>query len=490
MLSYRVPDPTLNSYQGFSKFMADQQALILLVDDEEDLCTLMQMALAKINIKTHIAHRLEQARYFFSEYRYDACLTDLNLPDGSGLELVRHVTQHYPATPIAVLTAYGSMDLAITALKAGAFDFVSKPVNQVHLQQLVQKALNTPTQPPLSDALEMRMLIGTSLPIQQLRVIIKKIARSQAPVFISGESGTGKEVVANLVHRLSNRSEGPFIAINCGAIPGELMESELFGHKKGSFSGATQDKQGLIQAAHGGSLFLDEIAELPLNMQVKLLRAVQEKRIRPVGSEQEIDVDFRVISASHQNLELLVQQGSFRQDLFFRIHVMDLLLPALRERGEDIILLAEHFIEKVCQEWQIPGKTLTERTKTFLLQQYFPGNVRELRNIIERAITLSDSEQIDLPQLQSAPLRSMQPLTPAAAPTVHEASMPASSLPSGKQLPAEGLERYLENIEKDLLLNALNQTHWNRTLAAKKLGMSFRSLRYRLKKFGLDSDEE
>ena len=470
--------------------MAEQQPLVLLVDDEEDLCLLMQMTLARMGIKTHLAYRVEQAKQLFTQFHYDACLTDLNLPDGSGLDLVKHVSQNYPNTPIAVLTAYGNMDIAIAALKAGAFDFVSKPIKQTHLEQLLQKALNKPiSQQALNeDALEQRMLIGQSLPIQQLRVTLKKIARSQAPVFITGESGTGKEVVANLVHRLSNRNEGPFIAINCGAIPADLLESELFGHKKGSFTGATQDKQGLIQSAHGGSLFLDEIAELPLNMQVKLLRAVQEKAIRPIGSETEIDVDFRVISASHQDLESLVQQGKFRQDLFFRIHVMDLVLPPLRERGQDILILAQHFIQKVSREWEIPAKALTPRAKEFLLAQYYPGNVRELRNIIERAITLSDEDYIDVQHLQSAPLRrSVQMQSPSS---IDQLLTTSSELTlSSKKLPDEGLELYLENIEKEILLNALNITHWNRTLAAKKLGMSFRSLRYRLKKFGLDTDE-
>ncbi|EFF83875.1 Sigma-54 interaction domain protein [Acinetobacter haemolyticus ATCC 19194] len=474
--------------------MATKQPLVLLVDDEEDLCLLMQMTLARMGIKTHLAYRVEQAKKFFTEFQYDACLTDLNLPDGNGLDLVQHVTQNYPNTPIAVLTAYGNMDIAIAALKAGAFDFVSKPVNQVHLDQLIQKALNRPRpeQEAAETALENKLLIGRSAPIQQLRIALKKIARSQAPVFITGESGTGKEVVANLVHRLSNRSEGPFIAINCGAIPTELMESELFGHKKGSFTGATQDKQGLILSAHGGSLFLDEIAELPLNMQVKLLRAVQEKKIRPVGSDQEIDVDFRVISASHQDLELLVQQGRFRQDLFFRIHVMDIVLPPLRERGQDILLLANHFIQRICQEWELPAKTLSSRAEQFLLQQYFPGNVRELRNIIERAITLSDDEAIDLAHLQTTPLRSPISMPSAPSYSQEEVEQPQYTSPStsSKKLPPEGLERYLENIEKEVLLNALNLTHWNRTLAAKKLGMTFRSLRYRLKKFGLDTEED
>ncbi|UUS66618.1 sigma-54 dependent transcriptional regulator [Acinetobacter sp. YH12068_T] len=456
---------------------------------------LMQMSLSRMGVKTHVAHRLDEAKKALSTYSYDACLTDLNLPDGNGLQLLDWMNEHCPALPVAVLTAYGNMDIAIAALKAGAFDFVSKPINPKHLEQLLQKALNKPLAEDITsqDALEHKMLIGESLPIQQLRRTLKKIARSQAPVFITGESGTGKEVVANLVHRLSNRNEGPFIAINCGAIPTELMESELFGHKKGSFSGATQDKQGLIQSAHGGSLFLDEIAELPLAMQVKLLRAVQEKRIRPVGSDCEIDVDFRVISASHQDLEALVQQGRFRQDLFFRIHVMDLVLPALRERGEDILLLAQHFIQKISHEWEIATKPLTERAKNFLLNQYYPGNVRELRNIIERAMTLCDDEQIDLQHLQSAPLR--QPSTQFnSAPTTNDsAQLAANSNEQSvvpRKLPEEGLELFLENIEKEVLMNALNLTHWNRTLAAKKLGMSFRSLRYRLKKFGLDTEDE
>ncbi|WP_180133260.1 sigma-54 dependent transcriptional regulator [Acinetobacter sp. YH12068_T] len=473
----------------------DSQPLVLLVDDEEDLCMLMQMSLSRMGVKTHVAHRLDEAKKALSTYSYDACLTDLNLPDGNGLQLLDWMNEHCPALPVAVLTAYGNMDIAIAALKAGAFDFVSKPINPKHLEQLLQKALNKPLAEDITsqDALEHKMLIGESLPIQQLRRTLKKIARSQAPVFITGESGTGKEVVANLVHRLSNRNEGPFIAINCGAIPTELMESELFGHKKGSFSGATQDKQGLIQSAHGGSLFLDEIAELPLAMQVKLLRAVQEKRIRPVGSDCEIDVDFRVISASHQDLEALVQQGRFRQDLFFRIHVMDLVLPALRERGEDILLLAQHFIQKISHEWEIATKPLTERAKNFLLNQYYPGNVRELRNIIERAMTLCDDEQIDLQHLQSAPLR--QPSTQFnSAPTTNDsAQLAANSNEQSvvpRKLPEEGLELFLENIEKEVLMNALNLTHWNRTLAAKKLGMSFRSLRYRLKKFGLDTEDE
>lgn len=466
-----------------------QQALVLLVDDEHDLCILMQMTLSRMGIKTHIAHHLQQAKHFLSEYKYNACITDLNLPDGSGLNLVRHVTEYYPKTPIAVLTAYGNMEIAIASLKAGAFDFVSKPINQIHLNQLLQKALHVPNLTALEEnSLECRMLIGDSQIMQKLRESIKKIARSQAPVFITGESGTGKEVVANLIHQLSNRNDSNFIAINCGAISEELMESELFGHKKGCFSGAIDDKQGLIQAADGGSLFLDEIAELSLAMQAKLLRAVQEKKIRPLGSDKEIDVDFRIISASHQNLEQLVQHGKFRQDLFFRIHVMDVVLPPLRERGKDILILAKYFIEKICSEWDVPLQKLSEPAQTFLLEQHFSGNVRELRNIIERAITLCDENLIGIQHLQTAPVRHVrQPELAIAQPDIITESAKKSE---ENKIPEEGLEQFLEKVEKDVLLSALNQTHWNRTLAAKKLGMTFRSLRYRLKKFGLDSDDD
>ena len=475
--------------------MTTKRSLVLLVDDEPDLCTLMQMTLSRMGIKTHIAHHLQQARYFFTEYKYDACITDLNLPDGSGLDLVRHVSEHYPKTPIAVLTAYGNMEIAISALKAGAFDFVSKPINQMHLNQLMQKALHVPqADAEVNLQLEHRMLIGDSDLIQKLREAIKKIARSQAPVFITGESGTGKEVVANLIHQLSNRSDCPFVAINCGAISDELIESELFGHIKGCFSGATQDKQGLIQASNGGSLFLDEIAELSMATQVKLLRAVQEKKIRPLGSDKEIEVDFRIISASHQDLERLVEQGKFRQDLFFRIHVMDIVLPPLRDHKSDIPALAAHFIAQICREWGIPNKKLTEKALNFLIQQQYPGNVRELRNIVERAITLSDDDRIDLQHLQSAPMRVLQKTEPNNTTASNEAVTPISTVDKAKsdalQIPEEGLEQFLENVEKEVLLNALNQTHWNRTLAAKKLGMTFRSLRYRLKKFGLDTDDD
>lgn len=469
-----------------------QQPLVLLVDDEPDLCTLMQMTLARMGIKTHMAHHLKQAKHFFSEYKYDACITDLNLPDGNGIDFVKYVTQHYPKTPIAVLTAYGNMDIAIAALKAGAFDFMSKPVNQQHLHQLLLKALHVPEKDLSGNdvPLEQRLLIGQSEPIKKLRTSIQKFARSQAPVCITGESGTGKEVVANLIHLLSNRGDAPFVVINCGAISEDLMESEFFGHVKGCFSGALDDKQGLIQAADGGSLFLDEIAELSLNMQAKLLRAVQEKKIRPLGSDKEIEVDFRIISASHQNLEQLVQQGRFRQDLFFRIHVMDLKIAPLRDRGQDVLILANHFIAKICAEWSIEVKKLSKAAEEFLLKQTFPGNVRELKNLIERGITLSDESVIDVPHLHTSSVHSF--VTPQPIDQLHsldDVAIPILAPSTDNKLPEEGLEEYLEKVEKEMLINALNSTHWNRTLAAKKLRMSFRSLRYRLKKFGLDTDD-
>ncbi|NHB59197.1 sigma-54-dependent Fis family transcriptional regulator [Acinetobacter shaoyimingii] len=454
---------------------------------------LMQMTLSRMGIKTHMAHHLKQAKHFFTEYKYDACITDLNLPDGSGLDLVKHVVQHYPKTPIAVLTAYGNMDIAIAALKAGAFDFMNKPINQQHLHQVLQKALHVP-ESALNTAdspIEERVLIGHSAPMKKLRSSIQKIARSQAPVCITGESGTGKDVVANLIHLLSNRSDAPFVVINCGAISEELLESELFGHVKGCFSGALEDKVGLIQLADGGSLFLDEIAELSLAMQAKLLRAVQEKKIRPLGSDKEIDVDFRIISASHQNLEHLVQQGKFRHDLFFRIHVMDITIPPLRERGQDILLLANHFIAKICSEWGIELKKLNEDAEAFLMKQYYLGNVRELQNIIERGITLSDDQLIDIAHLQTSTIRPIpQPVPIEHTQSIEIQASPQTTMIADNKLPEEGLEEYLEKVEKEVLMNALNSTHWNRTLAAKKLRMSFRSLRYRLKKFGLDTDDE
>lgn len=475
----------------------DHSPLILIVDDEEDLRFLMQMTLKRMGIPCHCAENVTEAKRLLQQYRFDVCITDLNLPDGSGLELVEHISQSFAELPVAVLTAYGNMELAIAALKVGAFDFVSKPIDQQRLQALIEQALvlRSKNQSLSEQLTDESPLIGRSPIMMQLKQTIQKVSRSQAPVFITGESGTGKEVVARLVHQLSNRSQYAFVAVNCGAIPNDLLESEFFGHKKGSFTGANHDKQGLIQAAEGGTLFLDEIADLPLNMQVKLLRAIQEKTIRPIGADKEIPVDFRIISASHQDLERLVSQGRFRQDLFFRLHVIDLNLPPLRQRGDDIILLAQHFTQHICQDWQIPEKVLDDSAKHFLRSNTFPGNVRELRNLIERAITLCDGDVLLNEHFKSY-RQNEQAIASSTVPSLDTETAVQNGLPSFAleedkvQLPIEGLEAYLEKIEKQILMEALNRTHWNRTLAAKKLGMSFRSLRYRLKKFGLDTEED
>lgn len=480
--------------------------LALVVDDEEDLRLLMRMTLKRMDIDCYVADCLQQAKTMLKKHSFDICLTDLNLPDGSGLNLVREINQLYPELPVAVITAYGSMDIAIDALKAGAFDFVSKPIELPRLKSLIEQALKVNAQAPLSsNSIEQRLMIGESPIMLQLKATLHKLARSQAPVYISGESGTGKEVAARLIHLLGPRSNGSFVPVNCGAIPSELMESEFFGHKKGSFTGATEDKIGLFQSAQGGTLFLDEVADLPLTMQVKLLRAIQEKKIRPIGSQQEISVDIRILSATHKNLQQLVQQGLFRQDLYYRLHVIEINLPPLRDRGQDILLLANNFIEQICQDWNIAKPTLSPAVKQVLLGYNFPGNVRELHNILERALTLSDGQEILPESLQinpehaaayASPLGSVPVLTatthiPELTHVVEKETTTVATTGAAKApqtLPTEGLEAYLENIEKQLILQALESSFWNRTVAAKKLGMTFRSLRYRLKKFGLDSD--
>ena len=470
---------------------SDKPYLALVVDDEEDLRLLMQMTLKRLGVSCHTAENIQQAKQLLTKHQFNICLTDLNLPDGNGIELVEHISQHFHGLPVAVISAYGNMDVAIAALKAGAFDFVSKPIQPPQLKALLEQALTSNIQPisNLDLQIEDQMLLGTSTVMQNLKRTLRKLARSQAPVYIAGESGTGKEVVARLIHQLSNRNEGPFVPVNCGAIPQELMESEFFGHKKGSFTGAHQDKIGLFQAAHDGTLFLDEVADLPLAMQVKLLRSIQEKKIRPVGSDQEISVDIRILSATHKDLENMVKEGKFRQDLFFRIHVIDVNIPPLRERGDDIVLLADHFLQQICKDWQLDTMQLSAETKAHLLEGYYEGNVRELRNVMERAVTLSEGDTIQVDHIQNLRLKNndQHSLTASTSDQHHEIN---ANLHKKLGLPKEGLEEYLAAIEKKLLIEALDSTHWNRTMAAKKLGMSFRSLRYRLKKFELDTDED
>ena len=546
----------------------------LVVDDEVDLCRLMQITLTKMGIKSDVAYTLSQARSFWKDNDYDFCLTDLNLPDGSGLELVKEISDS-SSTPIAVITAHGSMDLAIEALKLGAFDFVNKPLELPRLRQLVENALKvihqdnaasaTPESSPEQKMLDSR-LIGNSAVMHPLKKTILKLARSQAPVFLSGASGTGKEVVAKLIHDLSPRRDGSFVPVNCGAIPSELMESEFFGHKKGSFTGAVADKQGLFQQANGGTLFLDEVADLPLAMQVKLLRAIQEKTVRAIGDTKEVPVDIRILSATHKDLSQLVQDGAFRQDLYYRINVIELKLPTLNARRDDIPVLAEHFLAMITNEWQLETPpSLTNEACERLQHHNFAGNVRELRNILERAVTLAESSHIDVnhlgltdidvshaqvlepeindktvsatleagektiqptneaiaPQIQQTttnlhPYRTSTQHFPAmrqrssvnqteilnstTAPSDEEANNPDSTQQEGNekinlsklsegQLPAQGLETYLQEQEKQLIITALKKTGWNKTQAAELLGTTFRSLRYRMKKLEISEDE-
>ncbi|MBV1952532.1 MAG: sigma-54 dependent transcriptional regulator, partial [Cycloclasticus sp.] len=375
------------------------QALALIVDDEPDILELLEITLSRMGIKSKSAADLGQARQLLKQHHFDLCLTDLQLPDGNGLELVEHIQKHFPNIPTAVITAFGSMDTAVKALKLGAFDFVSKPVDLKSLKSLVSSAIKiNDTQSPV-DRRSRDQLLGDSVAMAKVRAKIVKLARSQAPIYISGESGTGKELVAKLIHEKGPRANNNFVAINCGAIPQDLVESELFGHKKGSFTGAISDKPGLFQTAHGGTLFLDELADLPLHMQVKLLRAIQEKSIRPIGSDQEIPIDVRILSASHKNLELLVENGDFRQDLYYRVNVIELALPPLSERQEDIPQLTEHILKKLNNQQSDDTISLSKKAAMALSQYHFPGNVRELENILERAFTLCEGDTIQCDDL-------------------------------------------------------------------------------------------
>lgn len=535
-------------------------ALALIVDDEVDLCRLMQITLKKMQIDTLVAYDYATAVNYLAQQPVEFCLTDLRLPDGSGLDIVKLIAKNYPSIPVAVITAHGNMDLAIESLKLGAFDFVNKPLELPRLRQLVENALkvaqdtqaqnaDTPTDPFSTK------LIGQSESILTLKKTIQKLARSQAPVFLCGESGTGKEVVAKFIHQLSPRSHANFVPVNCGAIPSELMESEFFGHKKGSFTGATADKEGLFQQANGGTLFLDEVADLPLAMQVKLLRAIQEKKVRPVGSTQEIAVDVRLLSATHKNLVQLVELGQFRQDLYYRINVIEVKLPNLNERKADIPLLAEHFLQLIAEDWGLSSPLeLTATAMAALLTHHYSGNVRELRNILERAITLADDHVIDiehlnLPQSNANTIMSAVPTnevtpsslvantsaantssaygnhsrdanitiypstnhlnpansfniathtpTPTAPPIKSATAIISAKLGADMladtdcdNLPPEGLEEYLTNQERRLILTALNQSGGNKTQAAKLLNTSFRSLRYRMKKLEIGGEED
>jgi two-component system response regulator PilR (NtrC family) len=434
----------------------------LVVDDEPDIRELLSITLERMDVSARVCADLESAKQLFAKDQFDLCLTDMRLPDGDGLDLVEWLQREVPGTPVAVITAHGSVEAAVRALKLGAFDFVSKPLDLNDLRKLVTAALKlrriAPPRAAVTDG-----LVGTSPAIERVRTMIAKVARSQAPVHISGESGTGKELVARMIHEAGPRRDGPFIPINCGAIPTELMESEFFGHKKGSFTGAVVDKVGLVQTAEGGTLFLDEVADLPLHMQVKLLRVIQEKTIRPVGQANEVPIDVRVLSATHRQLADLVESGDFREDLFYRINVIELNVPPLRERGEDVLMLAHHMLTRLSHTQGVVVPHLTRAAQAALLAYRFPGNVRELENILERALTLCSGDEIDVDDLQ---LRREA-----------DAVAIAGDAPLGTQL---------EEIEREAIVKALEQARYNKTAAAKALGMTFRALRYRIKKLGIE----
>jgi len=438
----------------------------LIVDDEPDILELLEITLNRMGIETRCATTFDQANTLLQNHVFDICLTDMRLPDGNGLELIDQIQAMPTPMPVAVITAHGNMDTAILAMKKGAFDFVSKPVDLAVLRQLIKSALKLSDTHTEKSQQMRHTLLGESQVMREIRAKITKLARSQAPVYISGESGSGKELVARLIHQQSSRGDHPFIAINCGAIPHELIESEFFGHKKGSFTGAVSDKKGLFQAAEGGTLFLDEVADLPLSLQVKLLRAIQEKKIRPVGEHQEIPVDIRLLSATHRNLANMVQEGSFRQDLYYRINVIDLHIPPLRDRIGDIPLLTEHILARLTGD---NNPKLSPNALSALQQYHFPGNVRELENILERSLALYNGKNIEVDDL-NLPVSSPQTTTL----TDYD--------------PAQGsLEDYLEDIERKAISTALEDNKWNKTAAAKQLGLSFRSFRYRLKKLNLDN---
>ena len=470
--SYDSPGPA-----SFRILVSMNTATALVIDDERDIRELLTITLGRMGLKVDTASDVTDAKRRLAETRYALCFTDMRLPDGSGQEIIELIAQNYADTPVAMITAYGNVDAAVNALKAGAFDFVSKPVDINMLRRLVQTALrlSEAKRAEPASAVAARML-GDSSAIQELRGTIAKLARSQAPVYISGESGVGKELVARLIHEQGPRASGPFVPVNCGAIPSELMESEFFGHKKGSFTGAQIDKDGLFQAANGGTLFLDEVAELPVHMQVKLLRVIQEKAVRPIGGRAEVTVDVRILSATHKNLGKMVELGQFRQDLYYRINVIELRVPPLRDRRDDIPKLAGRVLERLAQDNGLPPAKLTPDALVALLAYAFPGNVRELENILERAVALCENNTIKPDDLRLP--------SPAAKASVSDASENEGD--EDNDASEGGLDTYISNLEREAIMKALQETRYNKTAAAKKLGITFRALRYKLKKLGID----
>jgi len=442
----------------------DEAKRVLVVDDEADIRELLDLTLARMGLLADCAGSLAEARRLLASQRYHLCLTDMRLPDGDGLALVRHIAETVGDLPVAVITAHGSAENAVSALKAGAFDYISKPVSLDQLRGLVKSALDLPGSGPAGDIGDDSGLFGESPAIDQVRKLIARVARSQAPVHITGESGSGKELAARLIHSLGARRERAFVPVNCGALPENLMESEFFGYRKGAFTGAVDDRQGFFQAADGGTLFLDEVAELPLTMQVKLLRVIQEKRVRQVGATTEEAVDVRIICATHQDLKLLVEQGRFRQDLFYRLNVIELRMPALRECREDIPSLARHILNRLARAADLAPPPLTDAALAALQGYPFPGNVRELENGLERALALMAGERIDADDLNLAP----------------------AQLPGNVAAAVGSLQDHLDQVERQAIAEALRQSNENRTAAARLLGVTFRSLRYRMARLGMN----
>lgn len=463
---------------------------VLVIDDERDIRELLTITLGRMELDVDAVGSVSEARSVLASRHYDLCFTDMRLPDGSGQEIIELIAAQHPDMPVAMITAYGNVDAAVTALKAGAFDFVSKPVDIHLLRRLVRTALRLSEERKAETGSKSApgadRLIGDSPAMTEVRGKIAKLARNQAPVYIAGESGVGKELVARLIHEMGPRSAGAFVPVNCGAIPSELMESEFFGHRKGSFTGAHADKEGLFQAAQGGTLFLDEVAELPLHMQVKLLRAIQEKAVRPIGGRDEIPVDVRILSATHKNLASLVEQGLFRQDLFYRINVIELRVPPLRERRGDVPRLADFILRQLAAEsGGAPGKLKPEALAA-LEAYHFPGNVRELENILERAMAMCEGDTIEADDLM-LPQRTAPPSAAVATEAVLLAAATAQQAAVRAVPAADGsLEDYISNIERDTIIKALEESRYNKTATAKKLGITFRALRYKLKKLGID----
>ena len=449
-----------------------KRPLALIVDDEPDLCELLSITLERMQIEADTCGDVTGARQLLKQRDYQLCLTDMRLPDGDGLELVDWIQTQGIATPVAVITAHGNVETAVRALKLGAFDFISKPLDLQSLRKLVGSALKLSRTDEVPGK---ALMVGASPAIIELRGMIDKVARSQAPVHITGESGTGKELVARMIHEQGAQAEGPFVPVNCGAIPSELMESEFFGHVKGAFTGAISENKGLLQSAEGGTLFMDEIADLPLAMQVKLLRVIQEKTVRPVGGQEEVLVDVRILSATHKDLRALVASGQFREDLFYRVNVIELNVPPLRERTGDVEILTQHMLTRLSGDLGVDEPILTDAAKNKLAAYSYPGNVRELENILERALALSGDAPIAADDIMIR--------QPSTTPGAGQATAGASAT---VEVEVDALGDQLESVERRAIIRALEETRYNKTAAARQLGLTLRALRYRIQKLGIE----